>query len=144
MVLFAKRSYCNVALVPPMRSWAPEKRKGGPFVAGLTNLSTRKYYEDMEFGAILRHLRSETGLGIKRLAPELGVTYSYLSKLENNEVTPSEEFVGRVARYFEYDCDQLLLSAGKVPSEILEILRSNPESAIEFLRKRFGKRREQP
>ena len=96
----------------------------------------------MEFGAILRQLRSEAGLGIKRLAPELGVTYSYLSKLENHEVTPSEEFVGRVARYFDYDPNQLLLSAGKVPSEILEILRSNPERAIEFLRERFGKRRE--
>jgi transcriptional regulator with XRE-family HTH domain len=96
----------------------------------------------MEFGEILRALRSELGMGIKRLAPELGVTYSYLSKLENNEVSPSEDLVRRVARYFDYDSDQLLLSAGKVPDEILEILRSNPEASIEFLRKRFGKRRD--
>ena len=36
-------------------------------------------------GDILRQLRANKGVGIKRLAPELGVTYTYLSKLENNE-----------------------------------------------------------
>jgi len=76
------------------------------------------------------------------LAPDLGVTYSYLSKLENNEVGPSEEFVARVAEYFNYDRDELLISAGKVPREILEILQTNPQDAVEFLRERFGKRRD--
>jgi len=95
----------------------------------------------MEFGQILRQLRTKAGLGIKRLAPELGVTYSYLSKLENNEIGPSEGLVGRVASYFEYDRDQLLISAGEVPPEILEILREHPEDAVEFLKERFGRRR---
>lgn len=96
----------------------------------------------MDFGNILRQLRAKKGVGIKRLAPDLGVTYSYLSKLENNEVGPSEEFVSRVAEYFKYDRDELLLSAGKVPQEILEILQTNPQDAVEFLRERFGKRRD--
>jgi transcriptional regulator with XRE-family HTH domain len=100
------------------------------------------YIGKMEFGEILRQLRKEAGIGIKRLAPELGVTYGYLSKLENIELTPSEDFVGRVARYFDYDQDQLLLSAGKVPEEILRILQSNPEDAIQLLKERFGKARE--
>jgi transcriptional regulator with XRE-family HTH domain len=92
----------------------------------------------MEFGQILRRLRSAQGIGIKRLAPDLGVTYSYLSKLENGEVGPSEEFVGRVSVYFQYDKSELLLAAGKVPDDILEILRSHPQEAVKFLRKRFG------
>ena|ERR1017187_3776084 len=96
----------------------------------------------MDFGDILRQLRAEKGVGIKRLAPDLGVTYSYLSKLENSEVNPSEEFVTRVAEYFKYDRNELLLSAGKVLQEILEILRTNPQDAVEFLRERFGKRRD--
>lgn len=96
----------------------------------------------MEFGHILRRLRAKRGLGIKTLAPDLGVTYSYLSKLENSEVGPSEELVSRVAEYFNYDRDELLLSAGKVPPEILEILRTHPQDAVEFLRERFGKRRD--
>jgi transcriptional regulator with XRE-family HTH domain len=95
----------------------------------------------MTFGQLLRQLRIKSGLGIKRLAPELGVNYTYLSKLENNEVGPSEEMVGKVARYFNYDRDRLLLTAGKVPPEILEILRNNPDEAIGFLRERFGRQK---
>jgi transcriptional regulator with XRE-family HTH domain len=97
----------------------------------------------MAFGQLLRQLRLTTGLGIKRLAPELGVNYTYLSKLENNQTGPSEQLVGRVAEYFGYDRNQLLLSAGKVPDEILEILRKNPDDAIELLRKHFGRKRAQ-
>ena len=40
----------------------------------------------MKFGRILRRLRKESEIGIKGLAPRLGVSYSYLSKLENDEV----------------------------------------------------------
>ena len=92
----------------------------------------------MEFGQILRSLRTKNGIGIKRLAPELRVNYTYLSKLENSEMSPSAELVDRVAEYFSYDRDALLLSAGKVPQEILDILREHPDDALKFLRDRFG------
>lgn len=94
-----------------------------------------------EFGDILRELRGKSGIGIKRLAPELGITYSYLSKLENNQIRPSEDLVGRVADYFHYDRDRLLLAADKVPPEILQILRQHPDDALDFLRERFGRHR---
>lgn len=96
----------------------------------------------MRFGEILRELRSGTAQGIKRLAPELGVSYTYLSKLENNEIRPSVELIGRVAKYFKFDRDQLLVSAGRVPDDIMEILRENPEKAIRLLRRHFGQTRE--
>ena len=95
----------------------------------------------MEFGDLLRGLRNDAGVGIKRLAPELGVSYTYLSKLENNEIRPSVKLVDRVAKHFKYDRDRLLLAAGKVPSEILDILRENPDAALDYLRERFGRRR---
>jgi transcriptional regulator with XRE-family HTH domain len=91
-----------------------------------------------QFGKILRRLRSSRGVGIKRLAPDLGVTYSYLSKLESGDVNPSEELVGRVSKYFSHDESELLLAAGKVPPDVLEILRTNPQDAVNFLRERFG------
>ncbi len=94
----------------------------------------------MEFGQILRELRTRAGIGIKRLAPALQVSYTYLSKLENNEIKPSAELVDRVAEYFEYNRDALLLSAGKIPEEIVEILRAHPDDALKFLRERFGAR----
>lgn len=92
----------------------------------------------MKFGKILRSLRAKEKIGIKKLAPQIGVSYSYLSKLENNEIGPSAELVDRIAVYFDYDRDRLLLSAGKIPDEILKILSDNPDKALKYLRERFG------
>jgi transcriptional regulator with XRE-family HTH domain len=94
----------------------------------------------VEFGEVLRGLRSQKGLGIKRLAPDLGITYSYLSKLEKNVVRPSDDLVDRVATYFSYDRDLLLLSASRVPPDVLRLLRDHPEEALAYLRDRFGSR----
>jgi predicted transcriptional regulator len=77
-------------------------------------------------------------VGIKRLAPDLGVTYSYLSKLEGGDVNPSEDLVGRVSKYFDHDEGELLLAAGKVPPDVMQILRTHPQDAVNFLRERFG------
>ena len=87
---------------------------------------------------MLRKLRSDKGASIKSLAPELGVTYTYLSKLENDEARPSEGLIGRVSEYFDYSSSELFLAAGRVPPDILEILRTHPQDAVEFLRKQFG------
>lgn len=78
-------------------------------------------------------------MGIKRLGPDLGVSYSYLSKLENGEALPSEEFIAKVATYFDYDTDRLLISAGKIPQHVLKILQEHPDEALGFLRERFGR-----
>lgn len=92
----------------------------------------------MEFGEVLRELRTQAGVGIKRLAPELGVTYTYLSKLESNHVRPSHELVKKVAHYFNYDEDRLLLTADKIPPDVMRILQEHPDEAIQFLKERFG------
>jgi len=94
----------------------------------------------VKFARILRDLRTRTGKGIKRLAPELGVSYSYLSKLENDEIGPSQELIERIADHFEYDREKLMLSAGKVPAELVEILQDHPDEAIKLLRERFASR----
>jgi transcriptional regulator with XRE-family HTH domain len=92
----------------------------------------------MDFGSLLKELRDRSGLSIKRLAPELKVDYTYLSKLENNRVNPSEELVERISHYFSYSKEELLLAANKIPEDVLRILRENPTEAIAFLRKEFA------
>jgi transcriptional regulator with XRE-family HTH domain len=92
----------------------------------------------MNFGVVLRALRLQRALGLKTLAPELGVTHGYLSKLENGQTRPSEAFVRRVAEYFGYDSDLLLLASDHVPPDVMRILTDHPEEAIAFLRKRYG------
>src|SRR2546428_5635915 len=89
------------------------------------------------FGQVLKKLRAQEGIGIKTLAPRLRVDHTYLSKLENDLARPSEDVVVRIAKYFRYDGEELLVLAGRIPPDVQQILRENPREAIDFLRKRF-------
>ena len=98
------------------------------------------YYMKMKknFGNIVRELREKKGLGIKRLAPDIGVSYTYLSKIENDKTKPSEEFIEKIADYFEYEKEELLIRSGRLPKDIIDIIKENPKDAIDLLRKEFG------
>ena len=67
--------------------------------------------ESTSFGSRIRELRYQRGIGIKRLAPELGVDYSYLSKLENEKALPSAKIIDRLSKYFDHNEDELMLLA---------------------------------
>jgi transcriptional regulator with XRE-family HTH domain len=86
------------------------------------------------FGETLADLRRRAQVSQKRLAPQLGVTYPYLSKLESDQARPSRELVTRVATYFDYSEDRLLLAADRVPDDVLQILKDRPDDAVALLR----------
>lgn len=88
-------------------------------------------------GKILKTMRLSQQKSLKGLAPELDVTYTYLSKIENGKSVPSDELIKRMALVFGCDSEELMVSAGKIPEDILDILKSNPKLAIETLRKAF-------
>lgn len=92
----------------------------------------------MNFGELLKNLRMKKGISIKKLAPVLGLDYTYISKIENSKLYPSSEVVEKFAKYFNYNSDELMLSAGKIPEDIQDILQNNPNEALKYLRKRFG------
>lgn len=89
----------------------------------------------MRFAELLKSLRRQRRLGIKQLAPELGVNYSYLSKLENSKSLPSEELIDRIAAYFGCERDVLYASADRIPSDALAGFRANPRAALRYLRR---------
>lgn len=93
--------------------------------------------KNSNFGRALRGLRVKKGLSLKQLSSKLSVNYSYISKLENLHTKPSKEFILRVAKFFECDNEELMLQAGKIPSDILDILTNNPKKAAAFLREQF-------
>ena len=96
----------------------------------------------MDFGKVLRRLRRDKGISIKQLASDLDVNYTYISKIENSHVTPSSTIVNKISSYFNYSSDELLLISGKLPKDIEDILRNNPEEAVRLLRSKFaGKHR---
>ncbi len=94
----------------------------------------------MTFGKLLKSLRNEKGVSIKQLAAELGLNYTYISKLENSKVNPSSKVIIKFSDYFNYSSDELMLAADKIPKDILQILKNNPQETVIYLRRRFGGR----
>ena len=94
----------------------------------------------MTFGKLLKSLRNEKRVSIKQLAAELGLNYTYISKLENSKVNPSSKVISKFSDYFNYSSDELMLAADKIPKDILEILKNNPQETVIHLRRRFGGR----
>ena len=94
----------------------------------------------MALGEIIRNLRIEKGVSLKKMAPEIEIEYTYLSKIENGYIVPSAEVVNRIAEYFNYNQDELMMLADRIPPDIREILRNNPKEALDFLRQRFGEK----
>ena len=84
-----------------------------------------------KFGDRIRELRKAKGYSLRRLAPLVGVGFSYLSKVERGRLdfdgTASESLVHRLATVLESDEDELLLLAGRIPESLAERIREQPE-----------------
>lgn len=90
----------------------------------------------MRFGDRVRELRKLQGLTQQRLAERLGVSLSYVSKVETSRLNageyPSEGFVVRLAEALEADADELLLLSNRVPEGILKRIQQRPEAFRAF------------
>ncbi|QGJ68656.1 Transcriptional regulator [Planctomycetales bacterium 10988] len=75
----------------------------------------------MQFGERVRELREARKLTQKAFADRLGVSVSYISKVENEKLHfgdyPSEKFIHKLASELEADEDELLLIADIVPPQ---------------------------
>lgn len=86
----------------------------------------------MQFGERVRELRLKKQLTQRELAELLGVSFTYVSKVENEKLHfgdyPSEKFIHRLAEELEADESELLLLADKVPADIRKRIREKPEA----------------
>ncbi len=91
--------------------------------------------ETREFGARLRELRTQAGLNQRELADKVGVNFTYLSKIESGVMPPpSEKVILRLAEVLNADRDELMTLAGKIPPDIVQILKNR--EALQLLRSR--------
>ncbi len=73
----------------------------------------------MTFGQRLRELRKAKGMNQKELADKVGIDFTYLSKLENDRMSPPrEKYIVALAKALEADSDELLGLAKKLPSDL--------------------------
>lgn len=72
---------------------------------------------------------------VRRVAQRIGVEPAYLSKIERGEVPPpSEATTVKLAKELGEDPDVLLAMAGKISSDLAEIIRKRPKLFAELIR----------
>jgi len=88
-----------------------------------------------KFGRRVRALRAEQGWGLRKFAKAVGVSPTYLSKIERGEFPPpAEDKVVAIADALGQDRDELLAMAGRIASDLAAVIREQPRELAELLR----------
>ena len=91
------------------------------------------------FGAYVRRGRVAKEIGLREMAKKIGVSPTYLSKVERDEFAPpTEEKVRAIAQIIDCDPDELLAMAGRVPSDLADIIKRHPVEMSALLRTANG------
>lgn len=81
-------------------------------------------------GQRIREIRKSRNLTQRELADRVGINFTYLSRVENDrlddEQTPREETLQRIARALDADPDELLLLARRIPDAYRDRILSRP------------------
>ncbi len=81
-----------------------------------------------------RRIRNRA-FSVRQVAQRIGVEPAYLSKIERDQVAPpSEATIRRLAEELDEDPDVLLAMAGKVSSDLREIILRRPRLFADVLR----------
>ena len=95
--------------------------------------------EREKFGAFVRRQREAKEIGLREMAKMIGVSPTYLSKVERDEFPPpAEDKVKAIAKIIEWDTDDLLARAGRVSSDIFYIIKRRPVELAALLRTAKG------
>ena len=90
----------------------------------------------IRFGERIRELRKAKNLGQRALGELVGVSFTYISKIENEKLDfgdyPSKELIQRLADALEVDVDDLLLAAQKIPEQIKKRVMERPDAFRKF------------
>ena len=87
------------------------------------------------YGQSLRRWREEAGISLRAFAAMVNRTPTYISKIERDELPPpAEEVIREMARILRRDADDMITLAGKIPSDLPEIIREQPREMALMLR----------
>ena len=91
------------------------------------------------FGDVVRERREKQKITLRKFADSVGMSATYLSKIERGEFPPpAEEKILAIAQRLELDADELMSLAGRIPSDVAKIIRDNPVELSGFLRQAGG------
>lgn len=91
--------------------------------------------EESRFGEIVRDKRNEKGFTLRKFAQMADLSPSYISLMERGEQPPpGEEKIRQIALILDLNVDTLLAEAGKVSTELKDIIIQRPALVADFLR----------
>lgn len=86
-----------------------------------------------DFGSVLREHRRAAKLSQRELASQIGVDFSYISKVENGRLPPpAADTIVEICRVLDIEPEELLALTGKLPSDIQKTIGES-KAAQEFL-----------
>lgn len=86
------------------------------------------------FGQALKEIRRSKNVTQRELATEVGVDFSYISKIENDRMSPpAADTIVKICEVLSVPPDDLLAMTGKMPTPIKEAISDKP-AAQAFLR----------
>lgn len=97
--------------------------------------------KQQEFGLLIREHReklrkTDPTYSLRKVAHRIQVEPAYLSKIERGEVAPpSEKKIVALAEELNLEPNDLLAKAGKVSSDLLEIIQKRPKLFAELIQK---------
>ena len=92
-----------------------------------------------KFGEFVRREREAKEIGLREMAKMIGVSPTYLSKVERDEFkAPAEDKVRAIAEIIGCDADDLLARAGRVASDLSDIIKQHPRELAALLRTTKG------
>jgi HTH-type transcriptional regulator, competence development regulator len=77
------------------------------------------------FGAVIRKAREAKEISLRDLAKRIEVSPTFLSKVETEGWIPKEDKLRKIALILEIDGDELVALAGRVPSDLTEIIKKH-------------------
>ena len=87
------------------------------------------------FGQYLRQKREASGISLRTLATIAGVGATYLSLVERDKsAPPTADRLEAMAHALGCDSDQLVVKAGRLPSDVQRCIAQFPRKATEVLR----------
>src|SRR3984885_9750327 len=92
-----------------------------------------------KFGEFVRSERVAKEIGWREMAKMIGVSPTYLSKVERDEFAPPvEDKVKAIAQIIGCDVDELLARAGRVARDLSDIIKRHPVELAALLRTTKG------
>ena len=87
----------------------------------------------MTFGDVIKTKRKELKITQRELADRVGVDFTYISKIENDVLLPSEGIIRKMCNVLKLDFVAAMLKAMKIPKEFKELIFSNKE-IVDYLK----------